>query len=109
MTTLLSLLFFLGFYILYSVSGKVTYHQSALQIWLRQKQALAKLAGCSLLIFDFVAFGLLYGIGAGILTAMVHLMMASGLIVILSPLKVINMKMIILMSIVSFILELSVS
>lgn len=108
MTTLLSLLFFLGFYILYSTSGKITYHPSALQIWLRQKPALAKFSGCSLLILGFFAFCLLYGLGAGILTAMVLLMMASGLIIILSPLKIINMKMIILICILSFILELSI-
>jgi len=110
MTSLLALLFFFGFYMLYSTSKKADLDLSwKLQVVLRHKPTLSKSLGILLLVVAFVLLILMKGLAAGLLTGFIILMIASGLIVILSPLKIINIRIISIILVLCLFLETIIS
>lgn len=106
MTTVLCSLFFLGFYILYSTSKKADLNLSSkIQAGLHRKPILSTSLGCLFLLIAFLILILIKGLAAGMLTGILLLMIAGGLIVILSPLKFITTPIIPVIFFFSLLLE----
>ncbi|EOR95186.1 hypothetical protein ADIARSV_1674 [Arcticibacter svalbardensis MN12-7] len=65
--------------------------------------------GLLLLLIVFVLLVLLKGLAAGLLTGFIILMIASGLIIILSPLKLMNIRIVSIILFFSIFLETVIS
>lgn len=86
MIAVISLIIFLGFYVLYSTSKKAILNTTKVDVWLQNHPKVSKILG---LILIAGSFGLLmnyYGIGAGIFIAFIILITIGGLVIILIPL-----------------------
>ena len=93
MVTLMLLPLFFGFYLNYASSKRMKV-QSYLgfETWTQKNRGLSKIIGISLLCTSLVLNGINYGLGAGSFTFLVALMTMGSLIVLLSPLKLLNLK-----------------
>ncbi|MBD8490702.1 hypothetical protein IFO69_18260 [Echinicola sp. CAU 1574] len=107
MITLAALLTFLGFFCFYNTSKRLKLSQSlGLEVWLQQNANKAKWIGGILLIVALLICLVAAGFAAGIFSFFILLMTAGSLIVILSPLKFINYKVLSVVFVLSLIFEL---
>lgn len=91
MTTLILLLTFAGFYVLYNTSSRAELSQSHFDVWLR-KQPLLKPVGIMILLGGLVLTVVAKGLAAGILYWLVILTTIASLVILLCPLKLLNYK-----------------
>ena len=84
---LYTLLFLLGFYLLYVTSERADVPASQLKNWARSRQSLFKFTGLALIVIALVYFMFYYGIGAGFFIAITLLMSIASLIILLVPLR----------------------
>ncbi|MBU3027893.1 hypothetical protein Q4603_19365 [Zobellia galactanivorans] len=107
MITLLSLLFFLGFFQLYASSERMPHNQQMLGItWVQQHKLTAKAAGSSLVVLSLLSTGIQYGWGAGLLLGSIMLMTIGSLTICITPLRVIGRWGLLALFSISFSLEL---
>ncbi|WP_417444691.1 DUF3325 family protein [Joostella sp.] len=92
MIALASILIFIGFYCLYSGSKKATLNTSVIDNWFQKENENLKFVGPILLIAALVISVLEKGFASGIFLWFIILMTIGSLIVILSPLKILNYK-----------------
>jgi hypothetical protein len=76
----------IGFYALYNTSVKALLPGDTVSVWLQRNRNLSRAGGILCLLFAFVLFVLEQGVGAGILSGCILLMVVACLIVILCPL-----------------------
>ncbi len=108
MTTLILILTFAGFYALYNTSSRAELPQGSIEIWMRSLTIL-KPVGLVLLLVSLLLTGIYFGLAAGILYWFVIVSTIGSLIILLSPLKLMNYKMIILVFVGIFIAEIFIA
>ncbi|WP_146746557.1 hypothetical protein [Sinomicrobium soli] len=107
MTTLIVVITFLGFYAFYNTSRRAVLSKSLrIEKWLQVHTAESKIAGSCMLFAGLSLSVLYYGTGAGIFAFFVILMTLGSLVVIVSPLKFINYRGVLVIAILSFVVEL---
>ena len=105
--TLSLLLVFVGFFILYQNSKRTTIDVEMKFIrWFQYQRINAKGVGNSLLTLAAAFSGLNNGLIAGSLIFVIQLMTIGSLIIILSPLRMLNYKFVFSLMTISFIIEL---
>lgn len=106
MLTSLSLFIFLGFYALYVASNRANHTATlGITLWMKNHLKLTQLLACVLLIMAFVLLMYDFGILSGILIGFTALMLIAGGVVILTPLKLFNFKVVSIVFLISILLE----
>lgn len=95
MISLVSLIVFLAFYVLYNTSKKAALSGN-LQIerWIQQNTKSSRWLGLGILITAYSFLIAIKAIGAATLIFLIQIMTIGSLVVILAPLKIINYKLI---------------
>ncbi|WP_257669906.1 hypothetical protein [Parapedobacter tibetensis] len=107
MITTITILIFLGFFLLYHTSQKAVLSSSLkIAAWIHTYPKSGKRMGLSLLAAAILLCLVYLGIGAGLFSFFVILMTMGSLIVILTPLRLINWKVLIFIFLLSLIIEL---
>ncbi len=107
MNSTILLILFLAFYMLYNTSKKAIKSPCfGFEKWVEKNVIYSKLISASLLIMSCVLSCLSYGLGAGIFIFFIDLMTIGSLSVILIPIKVLKIKPIIIVFILSLCTEL---
>ncbi len=108
MITIGAFLAFLGFLAPYNTSAKaILTGDSKLELWFRNNSSNAKIGGLLLLIASLLLVVMQKGIGAGTFMFFVILMTIASLIVLLSPLKILNLKTALIVFALLFLVEIS--
>lgn len=103
MISLISLSIFLAFYLLYNTSKKAALSNDLrIQKWIQQNQQLSKIVSASVFIITYTTFITIKSIGAASLIYCIQIMTIGSLVVILTPLKLLNYKAILLIFVISF-------
>ncbi len=96
----------LAFYIFYNTSEKsVKNHVLGFEKWIQKKKGFAKTTGLFMLINAYVILLFYFGFGAGSLLFFIILMTFGSLIIVLTPLKMINYKNMLLVVLFSLCVE----
>ena len=83
----------LAFYIFYNTSERsVKNHVLGFEKWIQKKKGLAKITGLAMLTIAYLILSHFFGFGAGSLLFFIILMTFGSLIIVLTPLKMINYK-----------------
>ncbi|AWW32817.1 hypothetical protein DN752_23220 [Echinicola strongylocentroti] len=107
MITLAAFIVFLGFYLLYNTSKKAQLHQThRLEIWAHHYPNQSKVIGLLLFLVGLLIAVFDSGLGAGIFTFFVLLMTIGSLVVVVTPIRFLNFKTLIVLFAISFIFEL---
>lgn len=107
MITLSVFLVFIGFFVLYMGSRRVELSSDwPLVRWVRRQNINTNGAGIALFLMALLLSVQIWGLGAGVLFFFVQLMTLGSLIVLLTPLKVLNDKFILSLAAAFFLLEL---
>ncbi|MBL0741428.1 DUF3325 family protein [Chryseolinea lacunae] len=77
----------LGFYLLYNSSQRARVWSDAISRWFQARRTLAKVCGVAFLLASFALFAMRDGLGAGIMEAVVVLMVVGSTMVLLCPLN----------------------
>ncbi|MEH6679110.1 MAG: hypothetical protein V7724_01115 [Sediminicola sp.] len=110
MNSIIVLLSFLAFYLFYLTSKKaIIQRTSNLEVWAGKQRKVAKSIGALLLLICFVAMVLRYGLAPGILAQCIVLMTVASLIICVAPLRIINFKLLSLVMLGCFLLEITLS
>jgi len=106
MISLTILLNILGFYLLYTTSDKMD-SQTLLgfEAKLVQHKRTAKIIGIALLLLSCVGCVMAFGLASGIFSFIIYVMTFGSLIVLLAPLKLVNMKTLALFMVLSVVVE----
>ncbi|UGU15550.1 hypothetical protein LS482_17945 [Sinomicrobium kalidii] len=97
MTTLITVITFLGFYALYHTSKRALLFRSfKVEQWMQANRKRAGAGGLSLLAAALVLSVVHYGFGAGIFAFFVILMTLGSLVVILAPLRFVGYRALLL-------------
>ncbi|RZJ73371.1 hypothetical protein [Flavobacterium sp.] len=108
MITIGTFLAFLGFLAGYNTSAKaILTGDSKLELWFRSNSANAKTGGLLLLVASLMLVIMQKGIGAGSFMFFVILMTVASLVVLLSPLKILNLKTALIVFVFLFVVEMS--
>lgn len=106
MITLSVFLVFLGFFVLYLGSERAELNADlAMSQWFRRQRINVKGVGVALFLMATVLSVQIWGLGAGVLFFFVQLMTLGSLVVLLTPLKVLNYKWVLSLAIASFFIE----
>ncbi|MEP5365271.1 MAG: hypothetical protein ABJQ37_15575 [Reichenbachiella sp.] len=106
MITLSVLLVFIGFFVLYMGSRRVELSLNwPLVQWVRRQNINTKGAGIALFLMAALLSVQLWGVAAGVLFFFIQLMTIGSLIVLLTPLQVLNYKFIMTLVVISFFIE----
>ncbi len=97
---------FLSFYLFYNTSKKVKYNSKKTENWINENIQLTKIIAAILLIISIILNIYLFGFGAGSLLFIIVFMTIGSLIIILTPLKLIRYKSVLLLFITSLLFEL---
>ncbi|MFH6602134.1 hypothetical protein ACEZ3G_01500 [Maribacter algicola] len=81
----ITLLVFFGFYSLYGTSKRVELSRSQINLWLHEHPKFSKVTGIVLLLLALIFSAMIYGMGAGIFTALVLLMTIASLVILVFP------------------------
>lgn len=93
MASLAFIILFTAFYMFYCTSKKATIILNfGIENWVKRNTKPAKIIGLLLLIIAISLYAHYFGIGVGILLFFIVLMTLGSLIIILSPLKLLNIK-----------------
>lgn len=94
-TTALLLMFF-GFYLNYASSQRMeTQSYLGLELWVQKNEKLARVIGAMLLCASLILNSTHYGLGAGTFLSVIALMVMGSLVVLLSPLRLLNHKVLV--------------
>lgn len=106
MISFVSLSIFIGFYVLYNTSKKASLSNHFLiETWIQQNSKAAKYIGFSILILAYSCLSTSKSFGVTSLVFVIQLMTIGGLVVLLTPLKIINYKFIIGLFFLAFFFE----
>ena len=106
MITTASLIVFLAFYTLYYTSKRaVLSYDLGFEKWMKKNPKQTKVTGLGLLLAAYTLWLATDSLGCGTLMFLIQLMMIGSLIVILSPLKKVNSKIILALFIIVALLE----
>lgn len=106
MITIASLFVFISFYMLYYTSKKaVLSYDYGFEKWMNNNPRPTKISGLVLLLLAYFLWLFTTALGSGTLLFFIQLMTIGSLIVILSPLKVINTKAVAVLFILSGLIE----
>ena len=106
MITIASLIVFLAFYTLYYTSKKATLsYDLGFEKWMQNKPKQTKIIGLGLLTLAYSAWFFTYAFCCGTLLFFIQLMTIGSLIIILTPLKKINIKIVFLLFTIIAVLE----
>ncbi|MEM6634124.1 MAG: hypothetical protein AAF694_30890 [Bacteroidota bacterium] len=106
MTSLITILVFLGFYLWYATSKRIKIEPLlGIEPWSQQKNKESKLLGSLFLSLALGASMYGYGIGAGAFLFIVVLMTLGCLIILIIPLNIINRTVLILMFALAMLME----
>ncbi len=81
----ITLLVFFGFYSLYGTSQRAELSRSQINLWLQEHPKFSKVTGIVLLLLALIFSAMIYGMGAGIFTALVLLMTIASLVILVFP------------------------
>lgn len=97
---------YVGCIVLYNTSQKAVLNtQYAIEKWIQSNRQKAKLIGVSILILTLVAANIVLGVTSGILFWLIALMSVLSLLVVISPLRIVNYKYLLLIFIGSLLIE----
>lgn len=97
---------FMGFFMLYNTSRKAKLSNAGrFEKYLQDNPVNALIAGLLLIVTSFIMLAVKLGIGAGILTSFLLLMLAAGLVVTIAPLQYFKLRHIVMLVIGTFLLE----
>lgn len=106
MITIASLFVFISFYTLYYTSKRaVLSYDFSFQKWMQRNPRQTKITGLCLLLFAYLLWLLTASLGSATLFFFIQLMTISSLVILLTPLKVINFKSVIILFALSGLLE----
>lgn len=106
MVTLVSLIVFLAFFVLYNTSKKATLStQFQTERWIQQNPNPSRFIGLVLLVMAYVLLLSIKAAGVSSFLFLIQLMTIGSLVVILAPLRIINFKLIIGIICISTFLE----
>lgn len=106
MATLVLFLVFAGFFFLYNTSKRATTPRALpVEKWMYNSPQIARPMGGGLLCLALAMSAWVWGLGSGILLFTIILMTLGSLIIILSPLRVLNYKALSSILILSLIFE----
>lgn len=106
MITIASLFVFISFYTLYYTSKRaVLSHDFGFEKWMQRNPKQTKITGLCLLLFAYLLWLLTASLGSATLFFFIQLMTISSLVILLTPLKVINLKGVIILFALSGLLE----
>lgn len=106
MATGISLIVFIGFYLLYGTSQKMAMVDGlGLEKWIGGHVNLSKYSGLALLIVSLGLSCWYWGAASGTFTFFVILMTIASLVVLLAPLRILNRRFLILVIVVSLVCE----
>jgi len=107
MITIATLIVFLAFYTLYYTSKRaVLSYDLGFEKWMKKNPRQTKYTGLSLLLLAYAFWLFTQSLCCGTLMFFIQLMMIGSLIIILTPLKKINNKIIVALFIIAALLEL---
>ncbi|MES2545216.1 MAG: hypothetical protein V4548_10050 [Bacteroidota bacterium] len=106
MQTFAGFILFFGFYLVYYTSKKATlFLDSTFTKWINTNTKQSKIIGTTLLILSYVLLVLQTALGHGSLLFFIELMAFGSLMILLSPLKMINLKWVIALFIITQYIE----
>lgn len=93
MATLISLLTFIAFYLLYGTSKKmVAVGELGIEKWTGENKKIAQIASMALMIFSLGLSCFYWGLGSGVFTFLILLMTVASLVILLAPLRLLNYR-----------------
>jgi len=106
MITIASLIVFLAFYTLYYTSKRaVLSYDLGFEKWMKKNPKQTKITGLALLLLAYSLWLFTQSLGCGTLMFLIQLMAIGSLIIILKPLKKVNIKVILALFILIALLE----
>ncbi|KDN56658.1 hypothetical protein [Flavobacterium seoulense] len=106
MITLVSLIVFLAFFVLYNTSKKATLATNfQAERWIQQNPKPSRFIGLGLLLIAYILLLSIKAAGVSSFLFLIQIMTIGSLVVILAPLKIINYKLIIGIICISTFLE----
>lgn len=106
MITIASLLVFISFYMFYYTSKRaVLSYDYGIEKWMNNNPKETKISGLVLLLCSYSLWLISKSLGSGTLFFFIQLMTIGSLIVILSPLKVLNSKIVAILFVLAGLLE----
>ena len=97
---------FTGFFMLYNTSRKAKLSGTGrFEKYLQANPSIARPAGLLLIIVSMMLLVLKMGIGVGLLSAFLLLMVAAGLVVVIAPLHYFKLRHVLLLVVASVLLE----
>ena len=106
MITLISSLSLLGFYMFYSTSKRAPLtHKFRFQKWLNNNVKISKYIATCIFLISLIFCIFFLGLGAGIFSFIVILMTVGSLVVLIMPLRFINLSTVLILTILSFGIE----
>ena len=107
MITIASLIVFLAFYTLYYTSKRaVLSYDLGFEKWMKKNPKQTKITGLALLVTDYAMWLVTQSLCCGTLMFFIQLMTVGSLIIILTPLKKVNTKILVAVLIIAALLEL---
>lgn len=77
----------LGFYLFYNSSQRALVWSDTISRWFQARRTLSKVCGVAFLLASFVLFATRDGLGAGIIEAVVMLMVVGSVMILFCPLN----------------------
>ncbi|QTE22611.1 hypothetical protein [Polaribacter cellanae] len=107
MNTILIVFTFLGFYIAYNTSKKaILLNNRPFEKWVQQHPLVSKRVALGILFLAYIGAIILHGFGAGILMECIILITLASLVVCIVPLQIFNYRILLIIFMLSFFLEL---
>jgi hypothetical protein len=107
MVTLIVVISLLGFFLLYNTSKKADLSRSFfIELWVQDNPKAGKLMGLLLISIALLISLFYFGIGSGIFLFFIILMTVASLVVLIAPLRYINYRIVSLIFLLSFLIEL---
>lgn len=96
----------LAFYLFYNTSERsVKNHVLGFEEWVQEKKGLAKITGLCMFTIAYLILSHFFGLGTGSLLFFIILMTLGSMIIVLTPLKMVNYKNLLLVVLFSLCIE----
>jgi hypothetical protein len=106
MITIVVFLLFISFYFFYNTSKRAVKHDGfKVEKWISNNGLITKVIACVCALLSLIFNILIFGFGSGILLFFVLLMTQASLIIVLTPLKLINYKSLIVLAVICLFFE----
>ena len=109
MTTLAMGLIFMGFFLAYNTSKRAQPVNGKVREWAKKHPKIANGIGVACLLAGLAFAVAAFGLGAGIFSYLVLLMLLGSLTVLVSPLHFFSLKGLVLLSVIALFMELNLS